>query len=69
MDRLEGKVVVVTGAGSGFGEAISRRFAAEGAELVLSDIDAENCAAVADSISAALPSGACLPVDGGPCIF
>ena len=34
--RLEGKVAVVTGATSGFGEAIARLFAAEGAALVLS---------------------------------
>jgi NAD(P)-dependent dehydrogenase (short-subunit alcohol dehydrogenase family) len=34
--RLEGKVAVVTGATSGFGEAIARLFAAEGAPLILS---------------------------------
>jgi meso-butanediol dehydrogenase/(S,S)-butanediol dehydrogenase/diacetyl reductase len=35
--RFEGKVVVVTGAGSGIGEATARRFVAEGAHVVLSD--------------------------------
>ena len=37
MDRFKRKVV--TGAGSGFVEAISRRFVAQGALFVLSDID------------------------------
>ncbi|GAA2774496.1 SDR family oxidoreductase [Saccharopolyspora taberi] len=37
---LAGKVVVVTGAGHGIGEALSRRFAAEGAKVVLADLDA-----------------------------
>ncbi len=35
--RLQDKVAVVTGAASGFGEGIARRFAAEGAKVVLSD--------------------------------
>src|SRR4030095_8841431 len=37
--RFEGKVVAVTGAARGFGEAIARRFAAEGARVVLGDVD------------------------------
>ena len=49
MDRFDGKVVV-TGAGAGFGEAISRAFAAEGAAVVLSDVGADSGAVVADSI-------------------
>lgn len=39
MGRLEGKVAVVTGAASGIGLAISRRFAEEGASIVAGDID------------------------------
>lgn len=36
--RLNGKVAVITGAGSGMGKAMAERFAAEGARLVLADI-------------------------------
>lgn len=41
--RLKDKVAVVTGAGGGIGFAISRAFAAEGAKVVLSDLDASKC--------------------------
>ncbi len=40
MARFSGKVVIVTGAASGIGEGAARRFAAEGATLVLGDTDA-----------------------------
>jgi 3-oxoacyl-[acyl-carrier protein] reductase len=38
--RLTGKTAIVTGAGSGFGAGIARRFAAEGAAVIAADIDA-----------------------------
>ena len=38
--RLKDKVAIVTGAASGFGKEIARRFAQEGAKVVLADIDA-----------------------------
>src|SRR3982751_3742390 len=41
-DRLARKVAIVTGAGSGFGRGIAARFAAEGARVVVNDINAEN---------------------------
>jgi len=47
MAELAGKVAVVTGGASGIGRATVERFAAEGARVVIADIDAEAGAAVA----------------------
>jgi len=44
--------VVITGAGGGIGAALARRFAAEGARLVLSDLNGDAVKAVADEIGA-----------------
>ena len=47
---LENKVGIVTGGGMGMGEAVAKRWAAEGARVVLTDINSEAGQAVADSI-------------------
>ncbi len=50
MERLAGRVAVVTGAGSGIGLATSRRFAAEGATVVAVDLNPESGGAIADEV-------------------
>jgi NAD(P)-dependent dehydrogenase (short-subunit alcohol dehydrogenase family) len=50
MGQLEGKVAIVTGGGSGIGASIARRFAREGASVVVADLNEEQAAAVADEL-------------------
>jgi glucose 1-dehydrogenase len=50
MNRLAGKVVVVTGAARGLGLAIATRFAEEGARIVLADVDGDAVEAAADKL-------------------
>ena len=59
MSRFEDQSVIVTGAGSGFGEAIAKRFASEGAKVVVSDINQDSGARVTSEIIA----------DGGAALF
>lgn len=48
--KLQDKAVIVTGGGSGIGEAICRRFDAEGANVAVVDIRADAAEGVADSL-------------------
>ena len=51
--RFEDRTVVVTGAGSGFGEAMAKRFAAEGASVLAADVNADALQRVVAEIVAA----------------
>ncbi|MFG2870292.1 SDR family oxidoreductase [Streptomyces sp. NPDC048338] len=50
MSTVQGAGVVVTGAGGGIGAALARRFAAEGARVVVNDLDPDRTKAVAEEI-------------------
>ncbi|MCD9624856.1 SDR family NAD(P)-dependent oxidoreductase [Rhabdothermincola salaria] len=51
MGRIQDKVAVITGAGDGIGHGIARRFAQEGARVLVAEIDDEKGAAVAEELT------------------
>ena len=51
--RVQNKSIIVTGAGNGFGESIAKRLAAEGAQVIVNDIDTANGERVVTEIVAA----------------
>jgi NAD(P)-dependent dehydrogenase (short-subunit alcohol dehydrogenase family) len=65
MKRLEGRVAIVTGGGIGIGAAVCRRLAAEGARVVVGDIDDANSAEVAAGIKASGGDAISVNVDIG----
>ncbi|MGC8857457.1 MAG: SDR family oxidoreductase, partial [Anaerolineae bacterium] len=61
--KLEGKVVLITGASSGFGEDAARLFAAEGCKLVLAARRVERLQALAEKIQRSGGEALVVPVD------
>jgi NAD(P)-dependent dehydrogenase (short-subunit alcohol dehydrogenase family) len=61
--RLGGKVCIITGAGSGIGQASARLFAQEGAHVVVADIELEAARGTAGQISDSGGSAVAEPVD------
>ncbi len=76
--RLKEKVSIITGAASGFGKGIAKKFSEEGTKLILADInkdelekvskDLANAACFLCSDEASMITGTILEVDGGRCI-
>ncbi|MDR9485177.1 MAG: SDR family oxidoreductase [Sediminimonas sp.] len=62
--RLEGKTAVVTGGASGFGAGIARKFANEGARVMVVDINAEGAAELATELGNGAVSQVCNVADG-----
>ena len=59
MAQLQGKVAIVTGAAGGFGEGIARLFVAEGARVLIADLDAAKARKLADELGPAAKAVAC----------
>lgn len=50
MERLKGKIAIITGASQGMGESHARAFVAEGAKVVLTDLNEERGNAIAEEL-------------------
>src|SRR3546814_2327621 len=63
MGKLDGKIAIVTGAASGIGRRCAERFAEEGAQVVIGDIDIEGANSTADQIVRNGGKAFALPLD------
>ncbi|MGO9855389.1 MAG: SDR family NAD(P)-dependent oxidoreductase [Acidimicrobiales bacterium] len=63
MDRLEGRVAVVTGAASGIGLAVARRLSSEGVRVVMTDLDGDAVTRAAAALGDGAVAGEALQLD------
>jgi NAD(P)-dependent dehydrogenase (short-subunit alcohol dehydrogenase family) len=59
MGQLQGKVAIITGAGSGFGEGMAAAYVREGAKIIIADLNAEAGERVAKALGANAKAVAC----------
>lgn len=63
MNHVEGKVVVITGAGSGFGKLTAEKLASLGAQMVLADVNQDTVKAATEGIRSAGGAAECIVTD------
>ena len=59
MAQLQGKVALITGAAGGFGKGIARVFVAEGARVLIADLDLPKALKVAEELGPSAKAVAC----------